>query len=252
MNAIDDGSIYANPSLLSSFIVLSYADLKKYKFHYWFGFPAIHSDPPWSLADVTHGSIYGQGQSSNTRNLTHQESSSIVDAVHSWSATVDSCQRGFFLAKKSSDLSGRDYAGNNANRQDGARFSWKIASLGEYDRGFFDGVGFENSYICFADPSNYASAPGWMLRNLLVLVKRRWGLNKIQVLLFRDVRSKPLLGRSVAMILETKQRNTLAHDIRSHDAADQAKPKITGWERNPSGKLTGRMVDLTEYMDPKR
>ncbi|THC90815.1 hypothetical protein EYZ11_009718 [Aspergillus tanneri] len=28
-------------------------------------------------------------------------------------------------------------------------------------------------------------------------------------------------------------------------------PKVTGWERNAMGKLTGRLVDLTEYLDPK-
>ncbi|EMR64073.1 putative autophagy-related protein 7 protein [Eutypa lata UCREL1] len=45
--AIKDGTIYSIPSLLSSFILLSYADLKKYRMTYWFGFPALHSDPQW-------------------------------------------------------------------------------------------------------------------------------------------------------------------------------------------------------------
>jgi ubiquitin-like modifier-activating enzyme ATG7 len=35
------------------------------------------------------------------------------------------------------------------------------------------------------------------------------------------------------------------------DAKDEL-PKVTGWERNPAGKLAGRFVDLTEYLDPKR
>ena len=46
-DAIKDGTIYSVPSLLSSFTILSYADLKKYRFTYWFAFPALHSDPLW-------------------------------------------------------------------------------------------------------------------------------------------------------------------------------------------------------------
>ena len=214
MDAIDDGSIYANPSLLSSFIVLSFADLKKYRFHYWFGFPAIHSDPSWS-------------PTGDPRSLSHQESAALVDAVQSWSTQAAPCQRGFFLARKT---------------RHSPKASWEVASLEEHERGFFD-ARFEDCYICFADPSNYATAPGWMLRNLLILVKRRWGLHKTQVLLFRDVRSKSHLDRSIVMTLETKPQSRDGH---------QAMPKVTGWERNPAGKLSGRMVDLTEYMDPKR
>ncbi|KAK5202374.1 Autophagy protein 7, partial [Exophiala xenobiotica] len=29
-------------------------------------------------------------------------------------------------------------------------------------------------------------------------------------------------------------------------------PKVVGWERNAANKLSGRMADLTEYMDPKK
>ena len=223
LDAIDDGSIYANPSLLASFVILSFADLKKYTFHYWFGFPAIHSDPPWTLTD-------------NPRNLSHQESASLVDAVQSWSARVDPRQWGFFLARKTFHFPG-------LGSKDDAKISWKVASLDEYEGAFFDGARFEDSYICFADPSNYANAPGWMLRNLLVLIKRRWRLYKSQVLLFRDVRSKSHLGRSILMTLQTKP---------PQDRVPHPMPKVTGWERNPTGKLSGRAVDLTEYMDPKK
>ena len=127
-------------------------------------------------------------------------------------------------------------------------FSWKIAPLSAYEDGFFDGSQFEDRYVCFADPSNYDHAAGWMLRNLLVLIKRRWGLDKTQVLRYRDGPSK--YGRSVVMTLESKSRAAESSPV-PQDVQDPM-PKVTGWERNPAGKLTGRMVDLTEYLDPKR
>lgn len=42
-SAIKKQSILVDPSILSQFSVLSFADLKKYKFFYWFAFPLLHA-----------------------------------------------------------------------------------------------------------------------------------------------------------------------------------------------------------------
>ncbi|RMZ82231.1 hypothetical protein DV738_g1774, partial [Chaetothyriales sp. CBS 135597] len=47
-DAINDDTIFSNPSLLAAFHVISYADLKKYRFHYWFAFPALVMEPSWT------------------------------------------------------------------------------------------------------------------------------------------------------------------------------------------------------------
>lgn len=40
-----------NPTVsqLNTVLAVVYADLKKYKFYYWFAYPAFQSNPPWQL-----------------------------------------------------------------------------------------------------------------------------------------------------------------------------------------------------------
>ncbi|KAF7719183.1 Ubiquitin-like modifier-activating enzyme, family atg7 protein [Penicillium ucsense] len=239
-DAIRDGTIFSCPSLLSSFIILSFADLKKYKFYYWFAFPAIHSDPLWVPAGSQPGELDGAGTSLG-KHLSIEDSISLVETVQTWSYGVDSRQRGFFLACKVRSNTGAS-----------GDVSWRVAALAEYENGFFKDAPLDDQYVCFADPSNYENAPGWMLRNLLVLVKQRWGLNRVQILRYRDVHSKRDQGRSMVFCLETKINEDSASSNYSSTQQQVQMPKITGWERNPAGKLAGRIVNLNEYMDPAR
>lgn len=223
-------------------MILSFADLKKYKFHYWFAFPALHSEPPWTPV----GEAVDSEHDSNS--ITSIESSRLVAAVQTWIHGVDVCQRGFFLAKKCWNTPSE--AASNRSTPEASGFSWAIATLSSYEDGFFNDSKPENCYVCFADPSNYDTAPGWMLRNLLVLVKQRWGLHKIQILRYRDTNSRPDQNRSIVINLTSSPPE--AEKATESQSSHSPMPKVTGWERNPAGKLSGKVVDLTEYMDPKR
>ncbi|KAE8146260.1 hypothetical protein BDV25DRAFT_133081 [Aspergillus avenaceus] len=262
-DAINDGTIYSRPSLLSSFTVISYADLKKHKFHYWFAFPALHSVPSWAPAgasDDTVGSNTTEANDVHFRYLSSVESVALSEEVHAWSLGVDSRERGFFLARRLSGANSISRPTGHTNPKPenekaadtetlGRRF-WEVSTLSSYENGFFDGAKFEDRFVCFVDPSNYENVPGWMLRNLLVLVKKRWGLDKVQVMRYRDVHSRQNQSRSIVITLEEKKQQT--SDPIEPITPGSTMPKVTGWERNAAGKLAGRSVDLTEYLDPQR
>lgn len=224
-DAIRDGTIYSIPSLLSSFKVLSFADLKKYKFYYWFAFPALHSDPQWKRT----GPIGRMGP---------HESTALVEKVGTWRYMTDSREHGFFLAKK---IRPTDPSASTDDQIAEIGYQWVIGSLRDFETGFFDNVPTEDRYIAFADPSNYEEYPSWPLRNLLVLVRHRYRMTNAQILCYRDTQRRRHEARSIIL--------PVAMDpVENMDVLEM--PKVTGWERNGKGDLKARIANLADYMDP--
>ncbi|OTB09108.1 hypothetical protein M426DRAFT_51072 [Hypoxylon sp. CI-4A] len=228
-DAIKDGTIYSVPSLLSHYIILSYADLKKYRMTYWFGFPTLHSDPQWK-------------RTGDILRFTPDESTALVERVGTWRYTVDSREHGFFLAKK---IHGRrtNKLQHPYDSSEDIGFRWEVTSLRDFENGFFRGVADEDKYVAFVDPSTYEEHPAWPLRNLLVLVRQRFHLTNVQILCYRDIQSRRHEARSIVLPLSMDS----TEEIETNEM-----PKATGWERNPAGKLSARSVSLAESMDPTR
>ncbi|KAF7546711.1 hypothetical protein G7046_g9228 [Stylonectria norvegica] len=226
-DAIKDGSIYSIPSLLSSFIVLSYADLKKYKFTYWFAFPALHSDPLWK-------------RSGPAEHFNSNESTALVDRVGTWRYSVDGREHGFFLVKKVHD---QDTSIDDMDTPNQLPYRWEVGSLRDFEDGFFKEIPEEDQYVAFVDPSTYAEGPGWPLRNYLVLIRQRFRLRKVKILCYRDTWARRHEARSVVLPIEMDQ---------VQDMEIPEMPKVTGWERSRNGKLQAQQVNLGEYMDPSK
>lgn len=259
--AICSKSIYSNPSLLCSFTVISFADLKKYRFSYWFAFPALMLDPPFvpvAPIGAAVGVVY--------KSLTPLQAEALVEEVEAWKAGVAIEQHGFFVAKRTRRL-GRTVA--SAGDHDGRPlrqpsipfsqlgFRWMVASLAEYENGFFEGEYSDDCYVGFVDPSNYTAqsgmvAPGWPLRNLLALVRQLWHRDRIQVMCYRETPGRKGDARTVIYDMElSRTTSTSGETVKlSYDIDDM--PKVTGWELNAAGKRAGRLADLTEYMDPAK
>ena len=266
-DAIHDGTIYSCPSLLASFRVICFADLKKYKFTYLFAFPALHSEPAWKLVpNAEEDNALEETARSEEDLVTHMsgsETAAIVDAVQTWRYRVDSRQHGFFLAKKQraegfaiesrtraeEDSSQRPITPGTPGEKLG--FTWSIGSLMDYEQGFFDGTPEEDRYVCFTDPSTYPTYPGWMLRNFLVLIRRRWKLNEVQILCYRDVHSHRDDAKSIILSLKLDE-STPSTSSGTNRSTSLEMPKVTGWERNSAGKVISRLANLGEYMDPQR
>ncbi|KFA66998.1 hypothetical protein S40285_06253 [Stachybotrys chlorohalonatus IBT 40285] len=226
-DAIKDGSIYSVPSLLSSYVILSYADLKKYKFTYWFAFPALHSDPQWK-------------RSGPTERLTSDESIALVDKVGTWRYGLDGREHGFFLAKK---IRGVEPDPQDPESTQRLSFKWEVASLRRFEDGFFNNVPEEDRYVAFVDPSTHPEGPGWPLRNYLILIRHRFRLQKVKILCYRDVWARRHEARSVILPIEMDP-------VENMDVTEM--PKVTGWERSRNGKLQAQQVNLGEYIDPTR
>lgn len=100
--------------------------------------------------------------------LDRHQTASLVEAINTWRYNTDSRQHGFFLVKRDAG-------------------AWRIGSLGDFEHSFFDkDVDEEDRFVGFVDPSDYPDNPGWPLRNLLMLVRKRWGWRKVRVLCYRD------------------------------------------------------------------
>ncbi|ESZ98427.1 hypothetical protein SBOR_1089 [Sclerotinia borealis F-4128] len=229
-DAINDGTIYSIPSLLSSFTILSFANLKKYTFTYWFAFPALHSEPAWKKIE-------------QPPKLSAAETTALTEEVGTWRYAHDNREHGFFLAKRVYLSSKALQDPENESFSD-LKFKWVIGSLRAFEDGFFRGVDAKDQYISFVDPSTYHENPGWMLRNLLVLVRRRYKLDRVQILCYRDSHANRHVPQSLILVLES------IYDPDYSSTGPDEMPKVTGWERNSLGKLTAKVTNLAQYMDP--
>jgi ubiquitin-like modifier-activating enzyme ATG7 len=163
---------------------------------------------------------------------------------------VDNREHGFFLAKKvrrSGESTERPSTPGTPGDELG--YTWDVASLREFENGFFKNVDPEDQYVSFLDPSTYPDYPGWMLRNLLVLIRHRFHLNKVQILCYRDVHPRRHEARSIIIRLEAA---TPVDWSSSTTGAPGVMPKVTGWERSSQGKLTAKVTNLAKYMDPSQ
>jgi ubiquitin-like modifier-activating enzyme ATG7 len=151
---ITSGEALRDPWLLNRFLLLTFADLKKYRFYYMFGYPALHfgdenvtASPSAPLLDF----------------LSVTELSALYEALASPTNIFRMKMGGYFLLKK--------------DEQAGVRIG-KLTDWGT----FWEKD--ETPTVGFADPSALPS-PGWPLRNLLVLLAVQFKVKEVNIVCYR-------------------------------------------------------------------
>ncbi|XP_075997157.1 ubiquitin-like modifier-activating enzyme ATG7 [Genypterus blacodes] len=213
-DAIQSGAALKNPSILCKFILLTFADLKKYHFYYWFCFPVLCFSE--GIKIVQQPSLIEQVFSA-------KQITALQEAYDGLCIQRGSTVVPYFLMK---------YTGDTV----------QLTPLEDWDAVLTD---TPKVTVGFYDPCTLSQHPGWPLRNLLVLLAHRWGskLNTVEVLCFRD---RTLQGsRSI--------QHSLLFQVKLPELPlTSVCPKSVGWEKNPKGAMGPRMVNLSECMDPKR
>ncbi|KAG0267538.1 Autophagy protein 7 [Actinomortierella ambigua] len=212
---IVSGRALTSPELLNRFLLVTFADLKKFKFYYWFAFPALLADPVWNIAE-------GHPLSQLDAVWTTDEVESFRQNVDQYRQRHAPGQSGFFLVKKTPT-------------------GVEVGPLDQW-ASFFSGVPEEERTVGFADPSSLDHNPGWPLRNLLALLQYQFNVSRIKILCFREVPGKQDISASKIFMAE----------LASAAAPLTACPKAVGWEKNAQGKLGPRLADLAPLMDPSR
>ncbi|PIN19569.1 Ubiquitin activating E1 enzyme-like protein [Handroanthus impetiginosus] len=207
------GKVEEDSSVLLRFLVISFADLKKWSFHYWFAFPALVLDPPATVVNLKPAA-----QWFNT-----EEAESITAACNDWRNMCSTTDVPFFLVSLSS--------GSVA----------AIRHLAEFEALQRDG---HKVLFGFYDPCNLPNNPGWPLRNLLWFICRRWSLHKVQFFCYRENRG--FADLEVSLVGEVSMPNS--QELRNL----QNMPNAVGWEINNRGRKASRCISLAKTMDPTR
>lgn len=102
--------------------------------------------------------------------------------------------------------------------------------------------------VVFHDTSSLPSNPGWTLRNVLYYLSAKHGVTSLRVVCLREGSSSIQASLSLPPPSSPPSSTTPS----TTTPVPSKPPQAVGWERNPSGKLSPRVVDLGPMMDPTR
>ncbi|XP_022724540.1 ubiquitin-like modifier-activating enzyme atg7 [Durio zibethinus] len=209
---IHSGKAVEDCAVLSRFLLISFADLKKWSFHYWFAFPALALDPSATLVDLRPASQW----------FTLEEAESVSAECNEWRNSSETADVPFFLVSIGSDSRAT------------------IRHLKDLEACQLDG---QKLLFAFYDPCHLPINPGWPLRNFLALICSRWNLKTVRFLCYRENRGFADLSLS----LVGEALITVPQGWREH----QSVPNAVGWELNKGRKIP-RCINLAKSMDPTR
>lgn len=210
---IKSGNLLADPFRLNSFLVLSFADLKKYHYYYWFCYLAPTKLEAKLLKITPIGDLF-------TKN-------SINDLVARYNE-LDIKEKPFFLLKRNGD-------------------GLQILPLS-----CIQDVKSANSsdfYYGFSDPSGSDQHPGWPIRNYILLLLHYCPFlqgSTVNLFAFRLSRCGVITADcSHSLVFTTVFPIVNLDELMESDTA------WIGWEKNERGKFGPRLSNMKNSIDPQ-
>ncbi|SCV70577.1 BQ2448_3339 [Microbotryum intermedium] len=160
-------------SELNPFLMLTFADLKKYRYYYWCGFPALLQKPAWEV-------------SGDWEDLPHDQVRYIRLCVGIDFDLSPLGSSSFQLAKAIDGQEGNTFA--------------PISKATE----FFEGVPPSERKLMFTDPSSHPNAVGWPVRNVLTYLARAHHITSIRLIAVRDTSLRTVLISTPTPIPDTR------------------------------------------------
>lgn len=199
---ICNGDAEKDPSLLVPFFLLSYSDLKKHRYLYWFAFPALVLAIPPSIQGITSEPSSTSNALPNALPEYHLQSppQSMVEALSeselislwcSMSKLVSTEEEPspFYLIQRTKESTVNAEGTSCLNVF--PLSAWEAIHGGDNHGGDDHDnnavVDPQDVWVLFRDPCALATNPGWPLRNLLVLASVRWKIGSLRVLCFREI-----------------------------------------------------------------
>ncbi|KAL4422919.1 hypothetical protein ABPG75_009116 [Micractinium tetrahymenae] len=222
--AICSGAAEADPRLLQAAVLLTYCDLKHYKYRYWFAFPALQPPQPFTLAAPPASlaaALGGEAAAAEVAAALAAACSSYVAStgLPAWLVRVDG----------DADSSGAGITTAPLTAWQGLQQQAGASSAGP------------QLFLAVADSSALPENPGWPLRNLLLMAAARWRVRRLRVLCLRERRGRFDADASLALDIALPELPPGFHPA-----------PLGGWEPNERGKAGPRTADLAPAMDPRQ
>ncbi|XP_068622450.1 ubiquitin-like modifier-activating enzyme ATG7 isoform X2 [Battus philenor] len=201
-----------SPSCLLNFFVLTHADLKKFHFYYWFGFPCP-SKPV----------VYVKG---NTEPITTIFSNKQLEQLEKGFKSLEVEQKYFFVITKDNDCVTVDPLS-------------KILDASKLIQ-CKDDINISVTYFAFADPSNVLN-PAWPLRLFIAAL-----LNHCPSLCGADINVVGLRCTNENVDSSQVYRISIPQD----EQKVEVNTGWVGWERTDKGTFGPRLANMSASMDP--
>ncbi|KAJ8714578.1 hypothetical protein PYW07_002803 [Mythimna separata] len=212
---IQEKNIWINkPSSLLHFVIISFADLKKFNYYYWFGFPS-----------PMQPTVYMKDKSLSIAAIFSPKQIAELAQIYK---CLDREQKCFFAVTKENDTI----------------CVKTLSSILDLKKGPLNNIDLSSMYFVFNDPSNVDN-PGWPLRMYLAVLT-----DHCPSLLEADIKVIGLRCNATGNIESSRYFLVTAamEDVKNKPCT--VSDFWVGWEKNGKGSFGPRVAKMSASLDP--